>query len=164
MRLTRLFQRTAMLERRLSGRIAPTYDHHVLIESLVTFAINVRHMGELLSRHREIIWRAEVAGRDNDGLRARFALAVVSQRRTNEETVTVSLYGRHAFVLTQRDIEMADHRPIVRQRIASRWLLGRNYKGNVAERKLFRSREKAHVGRVMRDGAYHGLRLDYNDA
>ena len=156
--------RAPQIQRSLCRRIPTAYHDNVLVESFMPLAIDVRHMRQILTRHSEIIRRAEVAGRDYDSLRSRRTPLAIALSRMHQKPVARPIDGRHPLVLTHGDLEMKDNRSIVRQRIAARWLLGCDDERNAAKRELFRGREKTHICWIVRNRAHHDLRLDHDDA
>src|SRR5687767_520844 len=149
------------IERGFSRRVTATDHDNLLEEGLVSLAIDVRDVRQLLSRDVDPVRGAEIARRDDDCPRARLT-CLSGPLRMHDEPVPCVLDLRDALVLSHRDLEMLHHRSVVRERVTARRLLGGNDERDVTERQLFRGGEKPNVGRVIGDGAADDRCLEHD--
>ena len=150
-------------ERTNGGGIFRADHQDVVIEIGMGFLVVVDDLGEAFAGHVEAVGHVIVAHRENDLLRieALRAAARIDGVRDEGAVFAGDFFDRR--VLTDVDLVMHRHAPIILEGFVTHGLFVERRHGNIADFKQFRRGEKHHIGGVIVERVDDAALVEEND-
>ncbi len=126
--------------------------------------IVVLHLRQTLTRNLQVIRQIIIAGRHDQLARPMHQLAPKLVRRMHREVSIRSRHAVHILILSNVELIVLRHLPVILQRLRPRRLLIRRRERHIANLQQLRRRKKCHVRRIMKQRIRQTTLIHQHDA